>query len=436
MRNMQLTCALITAVLATAATAQTRPSGPSTRSAATAPATQPTAKAPTTGPATRPTTRAATTAPATRPAVKIARPQTDTVRFNYHDVPYIDVVKRFAQMAKKPLIGDVAIEGNLTFMDAEPYTYEEALDTLNIILSMRGFRLMEFGRFMQLTPLAKLPEMPLKILRGLDKTSTLRGGEIATVLLPLKSLEADAASKAVVRMVSAYGSITPMPRGRGVIITDNIANIRRINSMLTALDTEDAQPEQSMHTVVMENAQAEEAAKTVGKLFGTMGIFSKMVYSERYRRSVPTPADAKDVVSVNPDKRTNSIILVGMPDKITMAEAMLKQLDTKEGAGDTEVKVFELKNAKAETVAKMLTQLAGTAVRYYTSKDGSKRPVPTPATSKSGTKVVADEAGNRIIVSGTVADIEKIAKLIEKLDKGVTLAGGMRIFPLKNADAE
>ena len=113
MRNMQLTCALITAVLATAATAQTRPSGPSTRSAATAPATQPTAKAPTTGPATRPTTRAATTAPATRPAVKIARPQTDTVRFNYHDVPYIDVVKRFAQMAKKPLIGDVAIEGNL-----------------------------------------------------------------------------------------------------------------------------------------------------------------------------------------------------------------------------------------------------------------------------------------------------------------------------------
>jgi len=458
MRNVQLTCALIGAVLSATAIAQTRPSAPTSRAAAkvakaatTRPepetaTTGPAGKAATTGPATTgpadktattgPATPAATTAPATRPAFKINRPETNTIRFNYHDVPYADVVRRFAQVAEKPLIGDVAIDGKLTFMDAEPYTYNEALDTLNIILAMRGFRLMEFGRFMQLTPLAKLPEMPLKIIRGLDKTAELRGGEIATVLLPLKSLDADAASKTVVRMVSAYGSIVPMPRGRGVIITDNIANIKRINRMLTALDTEDAQPEQSMHTVVMENAQAEDAAKTVGKLFGSMGIFSKMVYSDRYKRSVPTPADAKDVVSVNPDKRTNSIILVGMPDKIAMAEAMLKQLDTKEGAGDTEVKIFELKNAKAETVAKMLTQLAGTPVRYYTSKDGSKRPVPTPATSKTGTKVVADEAGNRIIVSGTVTAIETIAKLIEKLDKGVTLTGGMRIFPLKNANAE
>ena len=430
MRKMKLTCALITAVLAAApaAKAQTPTTRATTRSTGKESVTRPAETQPAdTQPATR---------PATRPAFKIDRPESNTVRFNYHEAPYADVVKRFAQMANKPLIGEVAIDGKLTFMDAEPYTYEEALDTLNIILAMRGFRLMEFGRFMQLTPLAKLPEMPLKILRGLDKTSTLRDGEIATVLLPLKSLEADAASKAVVRMVSAYGSITPMPRGRGVIITDNIANIKRINSMLTALDGDEQQPEQSMQTVALENAQAEEVAKIVGKLFGTLGIFSKTVYSERYRRAVPTPADAKDVVSVNPDKRTNSLILVGMPDKIEMAQAMIKQLDTKDGAGDTEVRVFELKNAKAATVAKMLSELAGTATRYYTSKDGKRIAVPSSASSKGKAKVVADEVGNRIIVSGTAADIETIAGLIEKLDKGVTLSDGMRIFRLKNANAE
>jgi len=447
MRYLQITCAIIAAsaiavcpLLAAPPAASKAPTTqPATKVAAKAPTTQPAPKVAAKAPTTQPVEEAAVKAPTTRPAIKIPKADPDTVRFNYHDVPCADVVKRFAQLANKPLIGEVAIEGNLTFMDAEPYTYDEALDTLNIILSMRGFRLMEFGRFMQLTPLAKLPEMPLKIIRGLDKTAKLRGSEIATVLLPLKNLDADAASKAVVRMVSAYGSIVPMPRGRGVIITDNLANIRRINEMLSALDGDEQQLKQEIHTVVLENATASEASTIVGKLFGTMGIFSKTVYSERYRRAVPTPADAKDVVTVNPDKRTNSVILIGMPDKIAMAEAMLKQLDTKESVGESEVRVFELKNAKAATVAKMITDLLGTTVRYYTPKSSSssssRRPIPIPSSSKNTTKVVADEVGNRIIVSGTAAEIDKVAKLIEKLDKGVTLAGGMKIFPLKTADA-
>ncbi|MDP6542500.1 MAG: secretin N-terminal domain-containing protein [Phycisphaerae bacterium] len=447
MRYLQITCAIIAASVVAALPLLAAPSAakkaPTTRPAAKvadkAPTTRPAEKVAGKAPTTRPAEKVAAKLPTTRPAIKIARPATNTVRFNYHDVSCADVVKRFAQMANKPLIGEVAVEGKLTFMDAEPYTYEEALDTLNIILAMRGFRLMEFGRFMQLTPLAKLPEMPLKIIRGLDKTAKLRGSEIATVLLPLKNLDADAASKSVVRMVSAYGSIVPMPRGRGVIITDNLANIRRINEMLSALDGDEQQLKQEIHTVVLENATAAEASTIVGKLFGTMGIFSKTVYSERYRRAVPTPADAKNVVTVNPDKRTNSVILVGMPDKIAMAEAMLKQLDTKESVGESEVRVFELKNAKAATVAKMITDLLGTTVRYYTPKSSSssssRRPVRIPSTSKNTTKVVADEVGNRIIVSGTADDIDKVAKLIEKLDKGVTLAGGMRIFPLKTADA-
>jgi type II secretion system protein D len=440
MRNMQLTCALIVASLvavspllaAQPATTTTPTTKSATKPATKAPTTQVAAKAPTTQPTTQ-----ATTQPTTRPRVKIERPKTDLVRFHYQDVPCADVVKRFAQMANKPLIGEVAVEGKLTFMDAEPYTYEEALDTLNIILSMRGFRLMEFGRFMQLTPLSKLPEMPLKIIRGLDNTKAMRGSEIATVLLPLKTLEADAAAKTVVRMVSAYGSIVPMPRGRGVIITDNIANIRRVSDMLNALDSDEAQVVQTIHTVVLENATATEASVVIGKLFGPLGIFSKSVYSERYRRSVPTPATAKDIVTVNADKRTNSVILVGMPDRLAMAEAMLKQLDTPEGAGDTEVRIFELKNAKATTVSKMLSELTTGPVRYYTGKDGKSRPIPSSSSAKGNkAKVVADEIGNRIIVSGTAADIEKIAVLIEKLDKGVTLSGGMKIFPLKNADAE
>ena len=60
------------------------------------------------------------------------------IRFQFDGMPYADVVRQFAQMAGKPILGEVEVGGELTFFDSQPYTYQEALDTLNIILAMQG----------------------------------------------------------------------------------------------------------------------------------------------------------------------------------------------------------------------------------------------------------------------------------------------------------
>src|SRR5262245_44335276 len=60
------------------------------------------------------------------------------IRFQFDGIPYGDVIERFAQMAGKPLLADTNIQGTITFNDPTPYSYPEALDTLNLILSMKG----------------------------------------------------------------------------------------------------------------------------------------------------------------------------------------------------------------------------------------------------------------------------------------------------------
>ena len=58
------------------------------------------------------------------------------IRIQFEGVPYTDALQRFSQMANKPLIVESSLEGTLTFFDPEPYSYREALDVLNVILSL------------------------------------------------------------------------------------------------------------------------------------------------------------------------------------------------------------------------------------------------------------------------------------------------------------
>ncbi|MCK5556755.1 MAG: hypothetical protein KAJ01_00140, partial [Candidatus Hydrogenedentes bacterium] len=124
---------------------------------------------------------------AAAPKPKNPAPKRD-IRFQFDGVRYTDVVRRFAQVAKRPLIGDIDIEGTLTFFDSEPYSYREAMDTLNTILATKGFALREEGRFLRLRPLSEVATRT-DILSGLDQTADINPSEIITVVLPLKYLD-------------------------------------------------------------------------------------------------------------------------------------------------------------------------------------------------------------------------------------------------------
>src|SRR5688572_1111250 len=107
------------------------------------------------------------------------------IRFQFDGIPYTDVVERFAQMSGKPLVANTNIQGTLTYNDPRPYTFEEAMDVLNVILSMKGLMVVESDHHLRLVPFRELPQMPLPIFRGTDRTGDVRPGEVVTVVLDL-----------------------------------------------------------------------------------------------------------------------------------------------------------------------------------------------------------------------------------------------------------
>lgn len=344
-----------------------------------------------------------------------------TIRFQFDGVPYTQVVRRFAQMAGKPLIGDVGVDGSLTFFDAQPYTYEEALDTLNILLAMRGYVLREEGRFLRMRPLAEIASTT-KILQGLqeaDKTD-VRPNEIVTVVLPLKFLDPNAAAKTIARMVSSFGTVAPLGQGKAVVVTDKLDNIRRIEELFQSLDVETLVDRQ-LQTYFLKNANAREVAEIIGHLFGENAA-RKWRYDPKQKRLVPGGVDPADVVQVSHDERTNMVVLMGTGDKLALAEDMITTLDAAEGPTTSDMRIFELENARADEIAETVKELMRQGRRGRRNEDQE-------------TRVVADSATNRLVVTAAVDEMKKVAELVRELDAASTDRETMRVFKLEVADA-
>src|SRR5688572_9754710 len=169
-------------------------------------------------------------APAAASTTNAAPPK--NIRLQFEGIPYSDVIERFSQMAGKPLVSDTNVVGTLTFNDPKAYSYQEALDTLNLMLAMKGVMLVETGNYLRLVPFKQLPAMPIKILRGTDASGDVRPSEVVTVVLDVQNVDSKEVADAVTSMLSTAGSVAALSRGRGLIVTDYMQNIQRIKTLL------------------------------------------------------------------------------------------------------------------------------------------------------------------------------------------------------------
>jgi type II secretory pathway component GspD/PulD (secretin) len=436
-RWLVLTAAVFACLPCATGLAQASP-GARTTQAATHPA-------PTTTPMTTPTTRPApstgpvqaATQPASAPVPKPVPRGEQTVKFQFAGIPYGDAVRWFAQNAGKPILGDVAISGELTFFDNTPYSYSDALDTLNLLLAMKGFWLIETDRYFRVVPVSQVPN-ETKILPGLAEMETVRPGEVVTVVIPLQQVDSETAAKAVVRMVSTWGSISALSKGKGVVITDSVKNIRRIQDFLQIYDAKST-ADTAIESCTLKRANARVVVDIINKLFTGAQKRSYERNRETGRFELVRQDTSDDTVSATADERTNSVILMGRSDRIAMAREMVNKLDAggDEEAGD--IRVFLLKNAKAEELAKVLLQAVEGSSRssYYSSSSESNHYRPSSDTSSSTPlRIVPDPATNRLIVSAPADKMAAIEKLILQLDTASTAAGAARIVRLKSSDAQ
>ncbi|MBN2292998.1 MAG: hypothetical protein JXM70_11270, partial [Pirellulales bacterium] len=370
------------------------------------------------------------------------------IRFQFDGIPYMEVVERFAQMVKKPLVTDLQVEGTLTFHDAQPYHYQEALDTLNLILSMKDVMLVETKHYLRLISYKKLPQMPLKIIRGTDQTGDVRPGEVVTFVLRLQNLDPGEVTQSVTAMLSSAGSMAPLTRGRGLIITDRLENIQRIRELVTHLDVATS-TDQQMKTLTLMHASGAVVTDLINRTFGEATAPKRMVYSEKTKRHETMPPDPNDYVTAVWDEASRTLVLYGPVERIALAEELVKRFEEKEGAGAGEVKIFYPRNLEAEELGRMIRQaMPGVSGPYEGyGREGGREGRESRESSRDPTRarLIVDSTYNRLIVTAPVAgQMRAIEELIERMDgetgagqsPGITAENVLltKVFSIKTAD--
>lgn len=244
--------------------------------------------------------------------------------------------------------------------------------------------------------------------------------QFVTEIIRLRHIDAVAAVETLRPLVSPQGSLTANRNANSLVVADFADNIRRIRALANSIDRDTS----TSQIVTLKNAGAREIAAALQALVPAAG------------------EGAQSPVAIVPIDSSNAIALRGDQALVARFVSMANDLDAK-AAGGTELRVYWLQHANAETLLPTIQQLVGggsdpaqkaglppATSSSSSSNGGTSAPTAAPAaatpTSVSGSGgsiatrgpaiVTRYEGANAIIVAAN-SDVQRmLGELIRQLD--------------------
>ncbi len=413
--------------------------------------------------------------PAAAPMVQAGGAQ--TVRFNFSNTSWKDVLLWLSEEADLSLKAERYPEGTLSFVDpSREYTVSEALDQLNRQLLDRGFAMVRRGRMLMVIDL----ESPLapKYIENIAEVVTPdaldeRGeSDIVKTIFPLGAMTPEAADQELRQMLGPSMPMSVLPSARQVVVTDTVARLKAIRSVLEEATnaglevTEIVLKHRAADEVLMlarpligleEDSNSNESIKIAIDPFGdrmfvagepsSVALFQRIVEKadkplmldgaqtqevqlpelRTYPITLADPPTVYDVMSTLlaglPDTRlsldpaSNSLIVFTRPDTHTIVQSALDKL---EGKG---IQVDTIQLRRLEPSAALLT------INKFFGKTEE---------NNLGPIVDGDPITGRLWIRGTAEQISQTKDLIERLegsDALGSLGDTIRVLPYSGQNA-
>ncbi|EMI46482.1 secretin N-terminal domain-containing protein [Rhodopirellula sp. SWK7] len=152
-------------------------------------------------------------------------------------------------------------------------------------------------------------------------------------------------------------------------------------------------------------------------------------------------------VRITADYRTNSLIIAAAPRDMVEVTRLVEQLDVRQTESSSQIRIFPLRNARAEDLAPVLEDAISAEPENVpddtTPKSSSLSIVSlgnpgNPVLDSgilSGAVVTADNNANAIVVRAPSEGMPLIAELIRQLDQAPGIDSLVKVFTIENSDA-
>jgi general secretion pathway protein D len=353
------------------------------------------------------------------------------VNLDFQDVELATVIDTIARLTNRNFVYDDRVRGRVTIVSPTPVPVEQAYTVFESMLQVKGFTTVDApGGVTKVIPIRDAKETSVDT-RSTGGRGTPDTDRFVTRLIPLSYIDAEQISNTIKPLVSKEAALVAYQPTNTIILTDSASNIRRILSILEAIDVETFKQELAL--IRLQYADATVVAEQLSELFGVevVGSTARNVGAAPRVRARPQPvvpgqatagtspaAAQRGQVRIITDERTNSLVALASRSTLEEIRDFIRRIDVPvEGGG--RIQVYYLKHADAEELAETLSALLGGG-----GGGGAQgQPGITPqlagqvADIASGVGMVtADPATNSLVIQASPEGYQALLRVIEQLD--------------------
>jgi type II secretory pathway component GspD/PulD (secretin) len=421
------------------------------------------------------------------------------VAFSMNARPWAQVFEWYADFTGLPYISvNPAPSGTFTFINPKGKMYNagEVLDVINDGLLQHKFRLIRRDASFSLHPADE--KIPLELVRKVrvEDLHEVGKSEVVQIVLQLNSLIAEDMASPVKKLMGPFGEVVVIDRSNQLVLQDGGQNLRDVVKMIDDIEkNEKGQVDQYTH--VCKYVRASDAEQILKNLLGDAKQLVEVQKSGSpasgppsgggppvSRDSRPTTFTKIRQHHITSDERTNTVYVIGPPDKTSQARQIMAKYDVGTQpvlVGEPRAITYNVPNGNADAIVKAyseavfknspnvrMTAISNTQIMVWASPEdqfkfakilNENRP-PSAATelipltildaaktaellkgmfndAKAGAIYIeADVARNAIVARGSKEQVEEVKLAVKAIGENPNAqVGSMRIITLDKGSA-
>jgi len=189
------------------------------------------------------------------------------IKLNFQDAPLQTVLEYLSETAGLTVVSDEPLfDGRMTVICRQPISLEQAVSLINSILKERGLTSVLNGKVLKVVTLEDAKQESVPVFSGRDPDVVVPSDDVVTYVIPVHYVTATALRQNLQTLIPEYASLEANEDGNALIITDTMANIKRMMKIVAALDTHMATIAE-IRVFRLVNADATSAANMINTLF-------------------------------------------------------------------------------------------------------------------------------------------------------------------------
>ncbi|HAK60784.1 MAG TPA: type II secretion system protein GspD [Nitrospiraceae bacterium] len=270
----------------------------------------------------------------------------DYITLNFSNIEVSALVKVMSELTRKNFILDERVKGKVTLMTPTKISPTEAYQVFLSALEIKGFTAVEDGRVIRIIPTSFARQSGLKVMTD----AALAGEGFVTRLIRLSYVDPQEISRTLSPLMSKNGNLIAYSATNSLIVTDSVHNIKKIESLVRALDVATPEGKGKINVYYLKNGNAEDIGKVLSSLVSKMPRRPARRPARAGQRRPAAPAGPATIlegaVTITSDKATNSLIIVASPIDYETMRDVIRKLDIRRRQVYVEAAIIEMGLAK------------------------------------------------------------------------------------------